>query len=125
MKKALPLIFAGLFLVQAPVYADWMQGIVQGIEGKTVTIDRTDASENDNNPRQLKVKVLDNAKLKNISAVEELQSGQEIKVDARNNKEQGFWDANYIELVNPQGQAAQPGMGQNEAQKPSQGQQQQ
>jgi hypothetical protein len=123
MKKALPIIFAGLFLVQAPVYADWMQGIVQGIEGKTVTIDRTDDAGNDSDPRQLKVKVLDNAKLKNISAVEELQNGQEIKVDARNNKEQGFWDANYVELVNPQGegQAAQ----QNEAQKPAQAPQQQ
>jgi hypothetical protein len=123
MKKiTLPLIFAGLFLVQAPSYADWMQGVVQGLEGKTVTINRTDDSGNDSDPRQLKVKILDNAKLKNISAVEDLKNGQEIKVDARNNKEQGFWDANYVELIQDQG--AQQGQAQqNEAQKPSEAQQ--
>jgi hypothetical protein len=100
MKKALPLIIASLFLAQAPSYADWMKGVVQSIDGKTVTINRSDATENDSNPRQLKVKILENAKLKNISSVSDLKNGQEIKVDARNNKEQGFWDANYVELIN-------------------------
>jgi len=102
MKKALPIVFASLFLVQAPSYADWMKGVVKSVDsaGKTVTIDRTDASENDSKPRELKVKIVDNAKMKNISSIDELQNGQEVKVDARDNKEQGFWDANYIELIN-------------------------
>jgi hypothetical protein len=100
MKKILPIVFAGLFLMAAPSYADWMQGVVKGVEGQDLTIDRTDATENDAKPRELKVKILDNAKLKNISALEDLQNGQEVKVDARENKEQGFWDANYVELIN-------------------------
>lgn len=100
MKKALPIVFASLFLMSAPSYADWMQGVVKGIDGQSLTIDRTDAAENDAKPRELKVKILENAKLKNISALGDLQNGQEVKVDARENKEQGFWDANYVELIN-------------------------
>jgi hypothetical protein len=99
MKKILPIVFAGLFLMQAPSYADWMKGVVKGVEGKDVTISRTDASDNDSKPRELKVKILENAKLKNISSLGDLKSGQEVKVDARENKEQGFWDANYVELI--------------------------
>jgi hypothetical protein len=105
MKKTLPLIVASLFLMQTASYADWMQGIVKKVEGKDITINRTDATQNDSNPRELKVKILDNAKLKNISSLNDLKSGEEVKVDARNNKEQGFWDANYVELINSANQA--------------------
>jgi hypothetical protein len=114
MKKTLPLIIASLFVMQTASYADWMQGVVQKVEGKDITINRTDATENDSNPRELKVKILDNAKLKNISAISDLKNGEEVKVDARNNKEQGFWDANYVELINSGKNAA----GQDQTQKP-------
>jgi len=100
MNKTLPIIFMSLFLMQTTSYADWMKGVVKDVQGKTVTLDRTDAAGNDSDPRELKIKILENAKLKNISSLGDLKNGQEVKVDARNNKEQGFWDANYIELTN-------------------------
>jgi hypothetical protein len=99
MKKTLPLVVASIFLLQTPSYAAWMSGVVKAVEDRVVTIERANAELQEAYPKELRVKILDNAKLKNISSLEDLKSGNEVKVDARANKEQGVWDANYIELV--------------------------
>ncbi len=99
MKKVLPIIVASLFLLQSPAHAAWMSGVVKNVQDRIVTIERANAQIQEAYPKELQVKILDNAKLKNISSLNELQPGNEVKLDARANKEQGSWDANYIELV--------------------------
>jgi hypothetical protein len=99
MRKTLSIVVASLFLLQSPVHAAWMSGVVKSVQDRIVTIERANAQIQEAYPKELEVKILDNAKLKNISSLEELQPGNEIKLDARANKEQGTWDANYVELV--------------------------
>jgi hypothetical protein len=106
MKKVLPIIIASLFLLQTPVHAAWMSGVVKSVQDRIVTIERANAQIQEAYPKELQVKILDNAKLKNISSLGELQAGNEVKLDARANKEQGTWDANYIELVDSDKNAA-------------------
>jgi hypothetical protein len=99
MKKTLTFVVASLFLLQTPAHAAWMSGVVKSVEGRIVTIERANAELQEAYPKELQVKILDNAKLKNVASLEDLKSGNEVKLDARANKEQGTWDANYIELV--------------------------
>ena len=99
MKRTLPLIVASLFLLQTPSYAAWMSGVVKTVEDRVVTIERANAEIQEAYPKELRIKILDNAKLKNIASLNDLKAGNEVKLDARANKEQGVWDANYIELI--------------------------
>jgi hypothetical protein len=99
MRKRLLAIVASLMLIPTPSYAAWMSGIVKNVQDRIVTIERANADIQEAYPKELQVKILENAKLKNIAALSDLKSGNEIKLDVRANKEQGVWDANYIELV--------------------------
>jgi hypothetical protein len=99
MRKTLPLLVASLFLLQTPSYAAWMSGVVKTVEDRIVTVERANSELQEAYPKELRVKILDNAKLKNIASLNDLQAGNEVKLDARANKEQGVWDANYIELI--------------------------
>jgi hypothetical protein len=94
-------LIASVFLLQTPSYAAWMQGKIKNVDNNSrmITIDSADAQKAGASSSEIQVKVLENAKFKNISSLNDLKSGQEVKVDARNNKEQGFWDANYIEVL--------------------------
>jgi len=99
MKIILPLVVVSIFLLQGTSHAAWMSGVVKGVQDRVVTIERANAELQEAYPKEIQIKILDNAKLKNIAALSDLQNGNEVKVDARANKEQGIWDANYIELI--------------------------
>jgi hypothetical protein len=99
MKKTLLLAAFSLIAMQTAAHAAWMSGTVERVEGDTVVIQRANSELQEAYPKEINVKILNNAKLKNISSLEELKKGQEVKLDARANKEQGQWDANYIELI--------------------------
>jgi hypothetical protein len=109
MRKTLPIVVASLFLLQTPVHAAWMSGVVKSVEDRIITIERANAQIQEAYPKELKVKILDNAKLKNMASLNDLQPGNEIKLDARANKEQGNWDANYVELIDSDKNAAASG----------------
>ncbi len=108
MKKTLLFIFMSLFLMQTPSYAAWMSGVVKEVDlgERMVTIERSGAQFQEAYSKELDVKILENAKLKNLASLDELRSGQEIKLDARANKEQGYWDANYVELIDADADAS-------------------
>ncbi len=99
MKKVLYMVIASTFLIQTSAHAAWMRGIIKDVDGKNVVIERSNANQQTAYEKELTIKILDNAKLKNIASLDELKAGQEVKLDARANKEQGQWDANYIELI--------------------------
>ena len=90
-----------MFLLQSTSYAAWMSGVVKDVDptNQTLLIERANANTQEAYEKQIRVKVLNNAKLKNIASLDELKDGQEVKMDVRANKEQGHWDANYIELI--------------------------
>ena len=94
-------ILVSVFLLQTASEAAWIHGVIKSVDPvqRIVTIERANAEEQEAYAKELPIKILENAKLKNISSLNELKSGQEVKLDARANKEQGFWDANYIELI--------------------------
>jgi hypothetical protein len=101
MKKILVLAVVSFLWLQTSAYAAWMSGVIKEVDSanRVVTIERAGAELQEAYPKEIQVKVLENARLKNMTTLDELQTGQEVKVDARANKEQGFWDANYIELI--------------------------
>ena len=103
MKKKAFLTIIGVLALQAMVYADWVNGTVQKVDESrdVLFINRIDAEKNKSMPEQLEVKVTNDAKLKNISSLTELKTGNEVKVDVQENKNLGIWEARGVELVNP------------------------
>ncbi len=105
MKRIIYLAVFGLLAFQIAAYADWVNGTVAKVDSKnnTVTIQRTE-DERDrrdgNLPAQLEVKVNRDADLKNIASINDLKTGDAVKIDVRENKNLGIWEAKGIELRN-------------------------
>src|SRR5689334_5491125 len=101
MKKIIFLAVVSFWWLQTSAYAAWMSGVIKDVDSanRVVTLERAGAELQEAYSKEIQVKILENAKLKNMTTLDELQTGQEVKIDARANKEQGFWDANYIELI--------------------------
>ncbi len=109
--KCLKELIAVMVLGSASVtYAAWMQGEVVSVnpQEKKLTIERANAQYQEAYDKNIEVKVLDNAKLKNVASLNEIKEGQEVKLDARANKEQGHWDANYVELIDSDADIKEP-----------------
>jgi hypothetical protein len=101
MKKVIALAITGLFLLPLTAHAAWWKATVKSVDSqdRKVLIERVNSETKDSLPPEVNVKILENAKLKNMTTLAELQPGQLVKLDVRANKEQGDWDANYIELI--------------------------
>lgn len=101
MKKILYLTIVSVFMLQAPAHAAWVSATIKQADPQNgiLIVERNGAEIQEAYPKELEVKILSNAKLKNIASLEDLQAGQEVKLDVRANKEQGTWDSNYVELI--------------------------
>jgi hypothetical protein len=59
-----------------------------------------DIDKNQNLPQELQLRVVRDAKLKNITSLKDLQDGNQVKVDVKQNKDLGVWEAKSVELNN-------------------------
>ena len=92
------IVGVGLLLPQTTVYADSIEGMIKNVDStsRTLTIERSNAKAGE--AREIQVKIPEDAKFKNFNTFGELQNGQEVKLDARENKDLGSWDAKSVEL---------------------------
>lgn len=102
MRTTIGLLALGLFLLQAFASAEVIQGSVQRIDAAndTLYIRRFDADIDKNGklPREFELKVGREAKLKNIASLQDLENGSPVKVDVKQNKNLGVWEAKSVEL---------------------------
>ena len=98
--KSLSFAVLGLAILQATASAETVHGLVQNFDAATNTlaIRRVETDKNQNLPTDLQLVVNRDAKLKNIASLQELQRDNEVKVDVKQNKDLGIWEAKSVEL---------------------------
>ena len=110
MKKIFYLTIVSFLTLQTMAYAEWIKGTVLGIDeqNKKILIKRSNEMQdyNKNLPPQvldrLDLKVSDNADFKNMSSLKDLEPGQEVRVNIRQNPqnpEATVWEATSIEYT--------------------------
>ena len=108
MKRMFIAVIAGvgMLLLQTYAYADRIEGTIKNIDStnRMLTIERSDAKADQ--AKEIQVKVTDDAKFKNFNTLGELQNGQAVKLDARENKDLGSWDAKSVELKEAEAEKA-------------------
>jgi hypothetical protein len=108
MKRILYLTIVGFFALQTIAFAEWIKGTVLSVDEQNnqITIKRSNEmlDTNKNLPAQvldrMELKVNENADLKNVSSLSELQPGSEVRVNIRQNPqnpEVTAWEATSIE----------------------------
>ena len=100
MKKIATVFVFGLLFAANASYAEWVQGIVSNVDIKagTIQLNRLATDKNKDFPQTLQLNVQRDAKLKNIVSLEDLKKGNHIKVDVKQNKDLGIWEAKAVEL---------------------------
>ncbi|MCR4337211.1 MAG: hypothetical protein NUV91_05345 [Candidatus Omnitrophica bacterium] len=102
MKKIISLTILSFFILQTAVYAEWVYGIVRKVDVKNsiLTIQQIEEEKEDNFPNQIKLKVVRDAIFRNIPTLDELEVGNEVKVNVRENQNLGIWEATEVEFKN-------------------------
>ncbi len=82
--------------------AEMVHGSVQKLDAANnmLTIRRIETDKNQNLPQEMQLKVQRDSKLKNIASLQDLQNGNQVKVDVKQNKDLGIWEAKSVELSN-------------------------
>jgi hypothetical protein len=100
MKRIVTSLFVALVLFQASAYAETVTGTVKNVSAADMKL--TIARNDDNNdlPQNLDLVVQTDAHLKNIVSLKDLQAGNEVKVNVKQNKDARIWEAKSVELIN-------------------------
>ena len=113
MKRYFYPIVAGLLLTASAAQAEMIQGAITFVDSTNNMISIRPV---DPESAQLIIKIKADTKTRgNINSVGELQAGQEVKVDAHQNKAENILEANSIEVTSAG--PAQPALDQNTDQK--------
>ncbi|MBI4432327.1 MAG: hypothetical protein HY592_02450 [Candidatus Omnitrophica bacterium] len=106
MKRYTILVLAGLIAGSSVAYAETIRGMINTIDAARdmVGITRSDAAGTQ--PQEVNVKVTRDTKTKNVATLKDLQVGQEVKVDAKEDKAGGVWVAKTVEVTTPDAMSA-------------------
>ncbi len=114
MKRIICLTIFGIFALSTVAHAEWIKGTVLNVDdnNKTITIKRANDLSDDNRnlppqiPERLQLKVRDDANFKNISSLNELQEGNEVRINIKADRENtsasnvvGAFEASDVELT--------------------------
>lgn len=90
-------IASGLFF-WSWVCAEAIQGTITSMDvsKNKLNVTRTDIVKS---PQVVNVVVKDETQTKNVASLKELQVGQEVKIDAAEDKASGVWEARSIEVL--------------------------
>src|SRR5262245_45890117 len=96
MKRSVYGFLVGLLLVPAVARAEMIQGMITAIDpaNDTLGVRKSGSSQ------QLNIKVKSDTKTKNVASLKELQVGQQVKIDAKEDKSAGVWEAKSVEVTN-------------------------
>ena len=102
MKRYIYLLLFGFLLTQSVVYAETIRGMITNLDPATNTllIRRTDTSSTTS--QDINVKVKTDTKTTNVASLKELQVGHEVKIDAKEDKASGVFEAKSIEVTGSQ-----------------------
>jgi Cu/Ag efflux protein CusF len=80
--------------------AETVEGVVDKVdtENNKLTISRTD-DENKDLPKEIDVTVTRDADLEGIVSLDDLEEGNQVKVEVKENKDLRVWEADKIELT--------------------------
>ena len=111
MKRSIYLLIAGFVLSQSAAYAEVIQGMIINVDPASDMISVRQAVPSKHTPQQLEIKVKNDTKTKNVASLKELRVGQEVRVDAKENKQTNLFEAKSIEVTaagNAENSAATP-----------------
>src|SRR5437879_6166125 len=102
MKRFIYLSLFVFFLAQSAAYAETIRGMITNLDptNNMLIVRRTDASSSTS--QDINVKVQTDTKTKNVASLKELQVGHEVKIDAKENKASGVFEAKSIEVTGSQ-----------------------
>lgn len=102
MKRYIYLLAFGFLFSQSAVYAETIRGMITNLDStnNVLSIRRTDNSKT--TAEQLAIQVKSDTQTKNVASLKELQVGHEVKIDAKENKTSGLFEAKSIEVTNSQ-----------------------
>ncbi len=102
MKRYIYPLFFGLLLMQPAAYAETIRGMITNLDpaNNIVIVRRADASNSV--PQDVNVRVKTDTKTKNVASLKELQVGHEVKIDAKEDKASGVYEAKFIEVTGSQ-----------------------
>ena len=98
MKKHFYLML-GMILSASVASAEMIQGTIAFVDPTShmISVRRFDKARS--GPAQFLVKIKDDTKTRNVASASELQVGQEVKVDARQNRTEKILEADTIEVT--------------------------
>ena len=100
MKRYLRLSLAGALCLPAAAYAEMIQGSITHVDSANDMLSIRQASAPAGSPQEINVRVKSDTKTKNVASLHELQVGQEVKIDAQENKAGGgLLEAKTIEVT--------------------------
>ncbi|MBI2095242.1 MAG: hypothetical protein HYT89_03645 [Candidatus Omnitrophica bacterium] len=120
MRRYIYLSLLAFCLAQSVAYAEMIRGVIVNLDPAhdTLSVKRTDASKD--KPQQLDVKVKSDTQTKNVASLKELQVGHEVKIDAKEDKTSGVYEAKSVEVTSAQSAQAPSSAGSpSQAPKPS------
>ena len=103
-KRYIYSLFLAFLFAQPNAYAETIRGMITDLDAAhdILIVRRTDPSKE--MEQQLNIKVKSDTKTKNVASLKELQVGHEVKMDVKEDKMTGIYEAKSIEVLG----AAQP-----------------
>ena len=101
MKKCLYFFVGGLLLASS-AHAEMIQGTIAFVDATNQMISVRPFDTSKYGPTQLLVKLKEDTKTRNVDSTDELTEGQEVRVDAHQNRAQNVLEARSIEVTGPE-----------------------